>query len=46
MLSLVKQYVLVKGNSESTEVLQDYVKYLHQVGYVIRRRPKRKHKLP
>jgi hypothetical protein len=44
--SLVKEYVLVKGNRESTEALQDYVKYLHQVGYVIRRQPKRKPKLP
>lgn len=37
--SLVKAYVLVRGNHESTEVLQDYVDYLHKLGCVIRRQP-------
>jgi glutamate synthase domain-containing protein 3 len=38
--TLVKEYVLVKGNHEATEILEDYVKYIHKLGYVIRRQPK------
>ena len=37
MQAFVKQYLLVRGNREAAEILQDYVKYLHSLGYVIRR---------
>jgi precorrin-6B methylase 2 len=37
MQESVKQYILVKGNREAAEILEDYVKYLHNLGYVIRR---------
>ena len=40
MRTLVKEYILAKGNSEATEILQDYVNYLHNLGYVIRRESK------
>jgi len=36
----VKEYILAKGNREATEVLRDYVKYLHKVGYTIHRQSK------
>jgi glutamate synthase domain-containing protein 3 len=38
--TFVKEYILVKGNHEATEILEDYVKYIHKLGYVIRRQPK------
>ena len=37
MQAFVKQYLLVRGNREAAEILEDYVKYLHNLGYVIRR---------
>lgn len=40
MRTFVKEYTLVKGNHEATEILEDYVKYTHKLGYVIRRQPK------
>ena len=37
MKAFVKQYILARGNREAAEILEDYVKYLHNLGYVIRR---------
>jgi hypothetical protein len=44
----MKEYILVKGNGEAEEILQDYAKYVHKLGYVIQRRsvPKRRHNPP
>jgi glutamate synthase domain-containing protein 3 len=35
--SLVNEYVREKGNGDASEVLDDYMEYLHLLGYVIRR---------
>jgi len=35
--SFVLEYVREKGNGEASEVLADYMEYLHLRGYVIRR---------
>ncbi|HUK27609.1 MAG TPA: hypothetical protein VLV31_04230 [Candidatus Acidoferrales bacterium] len=37
MRTIVREYILAKGNREAAEVLEDYVQYLHYHGYVIRR---------
>jgi glutamate synthase domain-containing protein 3 len=34
--NLVGQYIRERGNADASEVLNDYVKYLHAHGYVIR----------
>ena len=39
MRTIVREYILAKGNQEATEILEDYVEYLHYLGYVIRRQP-------
>jgi len=40
--SLVVEYVREKGNGDASEVLDDYMEYLHLRGYVIRRNNCRK----
>jgi len=35
--TIVREYILAKGNREAAEILEDYVEYLHGLGYVIRR---------
>ena len=40
MRNLVKEYIHVKGNDEAEEVLEDYVRYVHKLGYVVHRGPK------
>jgi hypothetical protein len=35
--NLVKKYILVKGNGEAEEILEDYMKYVHKLGYVVHR---------
>ncbi len=37
MKSFVLEYVRERGNGEASEVLDDYMEYLHLRGYVIRR---------
>ena len=42
MKSLVNEYVREKGNGDASEVLDDYMEYLHFLGYVIRRNSRSK----
>ena len=35
--SFVIDYVRERGNGDASEVLDDYMEYLHSLGYVIRR---------
>ena len=37
MKSFVIEYVRERGNSDASEVLDDYMEYLRSLGYVIRR---------
>lgn len=39
--SFVIEYVRERGNSDASEVLDDYMEYLDSVGYVIRRKIRR-----
>jgi hypothetical protein len=38
--TFVREYTLANGNNEATEILEDYVEYIHKRGYVIRPQPK------
>lgn len=38
MKSFVNEYVRERGNGDASEVLDDYMEYLHFHGYVIRRK--------
>jgi len=40
--SFVIDYVRERGNGDASEVLDDYMQYLHYHGYVIRRNHSRK----
>ena len=37
MRNLVKEYIVVNGNGEAVEILEDYVRYVQKLGYVVRR---------
>ena len=37
MKSFVVEYVRERGNGDASEVLDDYMEYLHLRGYVVRR---------
>ncbi len=37
MKGFVVDYVRERGNGDASEVLDDYMQYLHLLGYVIRR---------
>jgi hypothetical protein len=40
--SFVIEYVRERGNNDSSEVLDDYMEYLHSLGYVIHHKNRRK----
>ena len=40
--SFVIEYVRERGNGDASEVLDDYMEYLHHRGYVIRRNKRNK----
>ena len=40
--NLVVEYVRERGNGDASEVLDDYMQYLHLNGYIIRRNNRRK----
>lgn len=42
MKSFVVEYVRERGNGDASEVLDDYMEYLHVRGYAIRRNNRRK----
>ena len=41
MKSFVVEYVRERGNGDASEVLDDYMQYLHLNGYVVRRNNRR-----